>query len=166
MRSRVRGGRTSLARVPGVLPSSLSLILMTVGFTTGAVLMLAWVWHKGFLRDFEAQARSILDERDLRLVREWEGPVDRLEREMRHGTLLMPRRGEWGGAHAGVPMVPVPPSPQEAPPAEWPTPQEAPPHDDPVPRRSPPVEVPPREEPPPAPGETPARIIVSRRGTP
>ncbi len=100
---RLHGGRI-------VLPSSLAMILMTVAFTAGAVAMLVLVWRKGFMRDFDAQSRSIFEPRDLRLVREWEGPVDRLEREMRFGAPLRPARGEWGGARGGDDDAPPPPA--------------------------------------------------------
>jgi hypothetical protein len=81
-----------------MLPSSIPIILMTALFTAGAVALLALVWRKGFMRDFDAQARSIFDERDFRIARPWEGPVDQLEREMRFGTPLAPTPGEWGDA--------------------------------------------------------------------
>lgn len=104
-----------------MLPSSIPIILMTALFTAGAVGFLAWVWRKGFLRDFDAQARSIFDERDFRIERPWEGPVDRLEREMRFGTPLAPIPGEWGDAEpTPVPASPPRPRDDAAPPPSTP----------------------------------------------
>lgn len=92
-----------------MIPSSIPIILMTALFTAGAAFVLAWVWRRGFLRDFDAQSRSIFDERDFRVVRPWEGPVDQLEREMRFGTPVAPRPGEWGDADPACTGA-VPPS--------------------------------------------------------
>lgn len=90
-----------------MLPSSLPIILATVALTAGAAIMLAVVWKLGFLREWDAQARSIFDERDFRLAREWEGPVDALERELQYGPPVAPRPGEWGGAAGGVRDTPA-----------------------------------------------------------
>ena len=81
-----------------MIPSSLPVIVATAVLTLLAAAVLAWAYWRGFFRDLDAQARVIFEPEDLRLERPWETPVDRLEREMRHGKLVAPVPGEWGGA--------------------------------------------------------------------
>ena len=81
-----------------MIPSSLPVIVATAALTLLAAAVLAWAYWRGFFRDLDAQARVIFEPEDLRLERPWETPVDRLEREMRHGKLGAPVPGEWGGA--------------------------------------------------------------------
>jgi len=81
-----------------MFPSSLAVVL--TGLLLGGVALAAffWAWRRGFFRDLEAQSRVILDDRDYRLVRPWETPQQRAERELRHGAAEPPAPGEWGGA--------------------------------------------------------------------
>ena len=81
-----------------MIPSSLPVIVATAALTLLAAAVLAWGWWRGFFRDLDAQARVIFEPRDLRVERPWETPVQRLERELRHGAPVPPDRGEWGGA--------------------------------------------------------------------
>jgi nitrogen fixation-related uncharacterized protein len=81
-----------------MLPSSVIVIVATALLTLGAALLLFWAWHAGFFRDFDAQSRVILNERDFRLERPWESTQVRTEREREHGELVPPVPGEWGGA--------------------------------------------------------------------
>jgi hypothetical protein len=81
-----------------VIPSSLPIIVATAALTLLAALVLAWGWRRGFFRDLDAQSKVIFEPRDWRVERPWESPVQRLEREMRHGDPVPPDRGEWGGA--------------------------------------------------------------------
>lgn len=81
-----------------MLPSSLIVIVATALFTAGAALLLFWAWHRGWLRDFDAQAHVILDERDLRLQRPWEDGGARAQRQAQYGPPMAPDAGEWGGA--------------------------------------------------------------------
>lgn len=79
-----------------MLPTSLAVVLATVGMTLVPALVLFWAWRRGFFRDLDAQSRVIFEERDWRLERPWEsGPV-RLAREMQFGETLTPAPGEWG----------------------------------------------------------------------
>ena len=81
-----------------MLPSSVIVIVATALFTLGAALVLFWAWRLGFLRDFDAQSRVILNERDFRLERPWETEAARQDRERAYGELVPPVAGEWGGA--------------------------------------------------------------------
>ncbi len=81
-----------------MLPTSLIVVLATVGLTLGPALVLAWAWRRGFFRDLEAQSRIIFDPRDWRVERPWESPTEQLRREVTYGDPLPPAPGEWGGA--------------------------------------------------------------------
>ncbi len=81
-----------------MLPSSVIVIVATALFTLGAALVLGWAWKSGFLRDLDAQARVIFDERDWRLERPWETDTERQARTAQFGALVEPDAGEWGGA--------------------------------------------------------------------
>lgn len=81
-----------------MIPSSLPVIVATAALTLLAAAVLAWGWWRGFFRDLDAQARVIFEPRDWRLERPWETPVQRLQREVAHGEVIPPERGEWGGA--------------------------------------------------------------------
>jgi hypothetical protein len=80
-----------------MLPSSIIVIVATALFTAGAALFLFWVWRRGMLSDFDAQARVIFDMRDLRLVRPWEDAPARAERQRHFGAPEAASAGEWGG---------------------------------------------------------------------
>jgi hypothetical protein len=81
-----------------MLPSSVVVVVATAAFTLLAVLALAWGWRRGLFADLDAQSRVIFEPRDLRLERPWEGPADRLTREVAYGRPQPPAPGEWGGA--------------------------------------------------------------------
>jgi hypothetical protein len=81
-----------------VIPSALPVIVATAALTLLAVVILAWAWRRGFLRDLDAQSRVIFEPGDFRIERPWETPVQRLERETRFGGPIAARPGEWGGA--------------------------------------------------------------------
>jgi len=81
-----------------VVPSSLPVIILTAVFSLLPALILFWAYRRGYFRDLDAQSRIILEERDMQLERPWESSVDRLTREVSHGPLVEPERGEWGGA--------------------------------------------------------------------
>jgi hypothetical protein len=88
-----------------VLPTSLAVVLATVGMTLVPALVLFWGWRRGFFRDLDAQSRVIFEERDWRLERPWETGPARLAREMQFGEMLTPAPGEWGDG-AGAPGAP------------------------------------------------------------
>ncbi len=81
-----------------MLPTSIAIILATALLTLGAALALFWFARAGFFSKLDEQSRVIFDEDDWRVVRPWESPHERRERERRHGAPLTPRAGEWGGA--------------------------------------------------------------------
>ena len=81
-----------------VVPSSLPVIILTAVFSLLPALILFWAYRRGYFRDLDAQSRIILEPRDMQLERPWESPVERLTREVAHGPLVEPERGEWGGA--------------------------------------------------------------------
>ena len=81
-----------------VVPSSLPVIILTALFSLLPALVLFWAYRRGYFRDLDAQSRIILEERDMQLERPWESSVERLTREVAHGPLVEPERGEWGGA--------------------------------------------------------------------
>lgn len=81
-----------------MLSPSLTVVLLVAGMGFVSVFAFAWALYRGGLDDPEAQARSILDERDLRLRRVWETEAQAKERMARHGGPIEPRPGEWGGA--------------------------------------------------------------------
>ena len=81
-----------------MLPTSLVIVLATLGLTLAPALLLVWSWRRGLLRDLDAQSRVIFEPRDLRVERPWESPVERLTREVAHGAPAPAEPGEWGGA--------------------------------------------------------------------
>lgn len=81
-----------------MLPSSVAIVVASALLTVLAVGAFAFAWRRGHFRDLEAQGRVILEPRDLRLLRPWESPVQRLERESAYGPGEAPPPGEWGGA--------------------------------------------------------------------
>jgi nitrogen fixation-related uncharacterized protein len=81
-----------------VLPSSLPVIVFSAVFCLVPALVMFWAYRRGLFRDLDAQSRVIFDERDLRVARPWESPVERLTREVRHGAPEPAAPGEWGGA--------------------------------------------------------------------
>ena len=85
-----------------MLPTSLAVVLATAAMTLVPALLLAWAWRRGFFRDLGAQSRVIFEPRDWRVERPWEGPAERLTREVAHGPLVTPAPGEWGGAERGT----------------------------------------------------------------
>lgn len=81
-----------------MLPTSLTVALVTVAMTLVPALLLFWAWRRGLFRDLEAQSRVIFEPRDWRVRRPWETPEDRLGRELTYGRPVEPEPGEWGGA--------------------------------------------------------------------
>lgn len=81
-----------------MVPSSLPVIVFTALFSLVPALVLFWAWRRGLFRDLGGQSRVIFEQRDLRLERPWESPVDRLTREVAHGPAEAAEPGEWGGA--------------------------------------------------------------------
>ena len=82
-----------------MLPSSIPLIVATAAFTLLGTAFLAWGWSRGFFSDLDAQAKVIFEERDWRLERPWETPLQQLERQVAHGEPIPAENGEWGGAN-------------------------------------------------------------------
>lgn len=90
-----------------MIPSSVAIAVATALFTLGAALALLWAWRRGFLRNWDAQARVIFEPRDFSVARPWETPVQRLRREAAYGDLVAAAPGEWG--EAAEPRRPVAP---------------------------------------------------------
>ncbi len=80
-----------------MLSPSLTVVLLVAGMGFASVVAFGWALLRGSLDDPEAQARSILDQRDLRLGRPWETELQAQERTARYGSAVEPRPGEWGG---------------------------------------------------------------------
>jgi len=91
-----------LLRIPSsnarhfLFPSSLAVILTGLGLAFLALGAFVWGWLAGAFSRLDAQARVILDDRDLRLARPWETPRQRLEREVEYGPECAAAPGEWG----------------------------------------------------------------------
>ena len=81
-----------------MIPSSLTVILATLALGVVALAAFVIAWRRGHFNHLDAQARVIFDSRDLRFVRPWETPAQRIEREATYGEPLPGERGEWGGA--------------------------------------------------------------------
>lgn len=84
-----------------MLPTSVVVAIATVAMTLIPALLLLWAWRRGMFHNLEAQSRVIFDERDQRVERPWESPVDRIAREAAFGPAEPARPGEWGGADPG-----------------------------------------------------------------
>ena len=80
-----------------MIPSSLTVILATLALGVVALAAFIVAWLRGHFRDFDTQARVIFDSRDLRFMRPWETPAQRLDREAMYGAPVPGERGEWGG---------------------------------------------------------------------
>jgi cbb3-type cytochrome oxidase maturation protein len=80
-----------------MIPSSVAVIITLLVLGASALAVFAWAWRAGQFEHLDAQARAVLDPRDLRIERPWETPEQRSERR-RHGTPESPAPGEWGGA--------------------------------------------------------------------
>jgi nitrogen fixation-related uncharacterized protein len=87
-----------LQPIRGMFPSSLSVILAGLLIGASALAAFAWAWRHGQLDVADAQAAVILDPRDLRLERPWETPLQRAERERRHGPPAAAVPSDWGAA--------------------------------------------------------------------
>ena len=81
-----------------MIPSSFAIVVASIALTLIAVAIFAVAWRLGHFRHLDAQARVIFEPRDFRVVRPWETPVQRLERESAHGPGVPSTPGEWGGA--------------------------------------------------------------------
>lgn len=81
-----------------MLPTSLSVVIATMGMTLVPALLLFWSWRRGLFHDLDGQSRVIFEERDWRVERPWESAGDRLARDMTFGPLEAARPGEWGDA--------------------------------------------------------------------
>jgi cbb3-type cytochrome oxidase maturation protein len=79
-----------------MFPSSLVVVLTGLVLGGFALAGFWWGWRTGAFTHLDAQARTILDERDLRLDRPWESPRQRTERVTAYGEPLPPRPSEWG----------------------------------------------------------------------
>lgn len=79
-----------------MFPSSLAVILTGLGLALIALGGFVWGWLAGGFGHLDAQARIILDERDLRLARPWETARQRSERVAKYGPEYPPEPGEWG----------------------------------------------------------------------
>lgn len=77
-------------------PSSLAVILTGLALAAIALGGFVWGWRTGAFSQLDKQARIILDERDLRLVRPWETAHQRAVRRARYGAPLEAEPGEWG----------------------------------------------------------------------
>lgn len=94
-----------------MLPTSLSVVIATMGMTLVPALLLLWSWRRGLFHDMDAQSRVIFDERDWRIERPWESAGDRLARDVTFGPLEAARPGEWGeGALPSAAKAPASPS--------------------------------------------------------
>lgn len=80
--------------------SSFAQTILLLGVSGGVVALALFVlaYAKGAFDDPEVQALQIFDQFDLRYDRPWETQTQKAEREVVHGSLLLPRDGEWGGA--------------------------------------------------------------------
>lgn len=76
---------------------SVVVVVGTLALVGLALVAWAAAWRAGAFRDVDAQARVILDPRDLRLDRPWETAHQRADRRASHGEPLPPEPGEWGG---------------------------------------------------------------------
>lgn len=81
--------------------ASLHLLLLVGIAGLASVAAFAWAFARGQLDDLDAQARSVLDDRDLRLDRPWESAADRAARERAHGPLVGGTPRDWGGTEDG-----------------------------------------------------------------
>lgn len=81
-----------------MLSGSLVVVVGTVALVAMALVGFALAWRAGGFRDIDAQARVILDPRDLRVERPWESAAQRAERRAAHGEPMPPEPGEWGGS--------------------------------------------------------------------
>lgn len=79
---------------------SSSLTVMLTGLLLGfmALAAFAWAWYHGQFDHLEAQSHMVFDAMDDQIDRPWETPLERAERRARHGALVAPAPGEWGGA--------------------------------------------------------------------
>lgn len=79
-----------------MFPSSLAVILTGLALAAIALGAFAWGWRSGAFSHLDAQARIILDERDLRLERPWETADQRAVRLAAYGSHIQAEPGEWG----------------------------------------------------------------------
>jgi cbb3-type cytochrome oxidase maturation protein len=86
-----------LHRDGDVIPSSLAVVVAVLVLGASALALFAWAWRAGQLDDLDAQARAVLEPRDLRVERPWETPQQRRDR-LAHGEPEPAAPGEWGGA--------------------------------------------------------------------
>jgi hypothetical protein len=80
-----------------MLASSLAVVLLGAALFLGALVAFGWALLSGKLERLDEQSVVVLDPEDLRIDRPWETPEQRRERRRRHGPLVEPRPGEWGG---------------------------------------------------------------------
>ena len=76
-----------------MFPSSLAVIITGMLLVVLALGAFVWGWRVGAFRGFDAQARIIFDDRDLRLSRPWETVAQSVDRRDAYGPLLQPTPG-------------------------------------------------------------------------